>query len=58
MEGVLVSAKRDGSTRTVTVVSHADGTYAFPRERLEPGRYTVSVRAVKYVLADRGAAST
>ncbi len=53
MEGVLVSAKREGSSKTVTVVSHADGRYAFPSDRLEPGRYTVSVRAVKYVLADR-----
>ncbi len=52
MEGVLVSAKRDGSTKTVTVVSRADGAYAFPRDRLEPGRYALSVRAVKYVLAD------
>ena len=57
MEGVLVSAKRDGSTKTVTVVSRADGAYAFPRDRLEPGRYALSVRAVKYVLADRGAAA-
>ena len=52
MEGVLVSAKRDGSTKTVTVVSRADGRYSFPRDRLEPGRYAVSVRAVKYVLAE------
>src|SRR6185436_19770443 len=50
MEGVLVSAKREGSNKTVTVVSHADGRYSFPSERLEPGRYAVTVRAVKYVL--------
>ena len=55
MEGVLVSLKREGSNKTVTVVSHADGTYAFPRDRLEPGRYAVSTRAVKYMLAERGA---
>ena len=54
MEGVLVSLKREGSNKTVTVVSHADGSYSFPRDRLEPGRYAVSTRAVKYVLADRG----
>jgi virginiamycin B lyase len=54
MEGVLVSLKREGSNKTVTVVSHADGTYAFPRDRLEPGRYAVSTRAVKYTLVDRG----
>jgi len=50
MEGVLVSAKREGSNKTVTVVSHADGRYSFPSDRLEPGRYAVTVRAVKYVL--------
>jgi virginiamycin B lyase len=53
MEGVLVSAKREGSSKTVTVVSRADGRYSFPADRLEPGRYAVSVRAVKYALADR-----
>ena len=53
MEGVLVSAHREGSNKTVTVVSHADGRYSFPSDRLDPGRYAVSVRAVKYVLADR-----
>lgn len=53
MEGVLVSAKRTGSTKTVTVVSRANGEYSFPRDRLEPGDYQLSVRAVKYVLAER-----
>ena len=37
MEGVLVSAKRQGSTITVTVVSDAKGEFAFPAGRLEPG---------------------
>ena len=50
MEGVLVSAKRDGSNKIVTVVSGKDGAYSFPRNRLEPGPYDVSVRAVGYVL--------
>jgi virginiamycin B lyase len=50
MEGVLVSAKRQGSTKTVTVVSNADGIYTFPRGRLEPGKYDVTVRAAGYVL--------
>jgi hypothetical protein len=36
MEGVLVSAKRAGSTITVTVVSDAKGRYAFPANRLSP----------------------
>jgi streptogramin lyase len=55
MEGVLVSAKREGSNKTVTVVSHADGRYSFPNDRLEPGGYAVTVRAVKYVLPGHAA---
>ena len=51
MEGVLVSAKRDGSNMTITVVSNADGVYSFPRGRLQPGQHTISIRAVGYVLA-------
>ena len=35
MEGVLVSAKKQGSTITVTVVSDAKGAYAFPAGRLD-----------------------
>jgi len=30
MEGVLVSAKKAGSTVTITVVSDAQGNYSFP----------------------------
>jgi streptogramin lyase len=48
MEGVLVSAKRAGSTITVTVVSDAKGRYAFPANRLAPGKYALKVRAVGY----------
>jgi virginiamycin B lyase len=51
MEGVLVSAHRDGGTITVTVVSDAKGHYAFPADRLAPGHYTLSMRAVGYDLA-------
>jgi hypothetical protein len=50
MEGVLVSAKKDHSTITVTVVSNAEGEYGFPASRLEPGRYTLAVRAAGYTL--------
>ena len=50
MEGVLVSAKREGSTVTITVISNAPGRYSFPGAKLEPGRYSVSVRAVGYEL--------
>jgi len=50
MEGVLVSARRAGSTITITVASDANGHYAFPAAKLEPGRYTLRVRAVGYDL--------
>ena len=50
MEGVLVSAKREGSTITTTVVTNAQGRYSFPSARLEPGRYALSIRAVGYEL--------
>lgn len=48
MEGVLVNAKKAGSTVTVTVVSDEQGRYSFPRNRLEPGHYSLSIRAVGY----------
>jgi virginiamycin B lyase len=50
MEGVLVSAKRAGSTITITVVSDKDGRYSFPAGKLAPGRYELRVRAVGYDL--------
>ena len=50
LEGVLVSAKKSGSTITVTVVSDKDGRYSFPAVRLEPGRYSLQIRAVGYDL--------
>ena len=37
MEGVLVSAKKAGSTVTITVVSDAQGNYSFPAAKLDPG---------------------
>src|ERR1700680_1648647 len=55
MEGVLVSAKRVSSTITVTVVSDSVGRYSFPRSRLEPGQYSLRIRAVGYELDDPGA---
>ena len=56
LEGVLVSAKRAGSTITVTVVSDAQGHYSFPAGKLEPGQYALTVRAAGYELEQRGAA--
>jgi streptogramin lyase len=50
MEGVLVGAKKAGSTISTWVVSNADGQYTFPRDRMEPGKYTIRIRAVGYEL--------
>jgi virginiamycin B lyase len=50
MEGVVVSAKRSGSTMTVSVVSDAQGRYNFPRNRLDPGTYSIRIRAIGYEL--------
>src|SRR5436309_12525751 len=48
MEGVVVSAKRDGSTISISVVTHAQGRFAFPAARLEPGHYTLKARAAGF----------
>jgi streptogramin lyase len=53
MEGVLVSARKAGSTITITVVSDRDGRYRFPASRLEPGTYALRIRAVGYDLPGR-----
>src|SRR5579864_5063514 len=50
MEGVVVSAKKDGSTISVSVVTDAAGRFAFPAARLEPGHYTLKARAAGYEL--------
>src|SRR5690242_859072 len=50
MEGVLIGAKKAGSSVSTWVVSNAQGQYSFPRDRMEPGKYTISVRAVGYTL--------
>ena len=50
MEGVLVSAKKTGSTITTTVVTDEKGHYAFPASRLQPGHYDIAIRAVGYTL--------
>lgn len=57
MEGVLVSAKKSGSSITITVVSDREGRYRFPEARLEPGEYALRIRAVGYEL-ERPATAT
>ncbi len=54
MEGVLVSAKKEGGRITVSAVSDSQGRYAFPGDRLSPGDYKITARAVGYDLEDPG----
>ncbi|MBO0750598.1 MAG: carboxypeptidase regulatory-like domain-containing protein [Bradyrhizobiaceae bacterium] len=56
MEGVLVTAKKAGSTIAVTVVTGKDGRYSFPASRLEPGQYAIRIRAVGYDPDSQGTA--
>src|SRR4030095_7442602 len=51
MEGVVISAKKEGSTVTTSVVSNDKGEFSFPAGRLEPGKYTISIRAIGYTNA-------
>jgi streptogramin lyase len=51
MEGVLVSARKEGATITTTVVSNAKGEFSFPSGRMAPGRYDLTIRAAGYTLA-------
>jgi len=51
MEGVLVSAQKDGSPITVTVVSDDKGRFRFPDGRLSSGHYMLRIRAAGYDLA-------
>src|SRR6476620_7986849 len=48
IEGVMVSAKK--GTIAITVASDSQGRYSFPQDRLEPGRYTIAIRAGGYNL--------
>jgi len=50
MEGVVVSAKRPGSTIMVSVSTNAQGQYSFPQDRLAPGAYDITMRAIGYAL--------
>src|SRR5258708_32333942 len=56
MEGVLVTAKKDGAHISTTVVSDNKGHYSFPADRLEPGHYNIKIRATGSITAARLAA--
>jgi virginiamycin B lyase len=50
MEGVMVTAKKAGSTIAISVASDADGKFSFPAAKLEAGEYTLRTRAIGYEL--------
>jgi imidazolonepropionase-like amidohydrolase/streptogramin lyase len=50
MEGVLISAKKNDSPITITVVSDREGRYRFPASRLDAGEYALRIRAAGYDL--------
>ena len=54
MEGVYISAKMTGSPITVSVMTDSAGRYTFPRSRLAPGTYAISIRAIGYELDNTG----
>lgn len=56
MEGVMVSAHKAGSTMTISVDTDQQGRYSFPADRLAPGRYELTIRALGYELDGKPAA--
>jgi virginiamycin B lyase len=50
MEGVVVTAKKAGSTISVSVASDAQGRFSFPAAKLEPGHYSLRIRAIGFEL--------
>src|SRR6202521_2524624 len=50
MEGVVVSAKKTGSTITISVVSDDKGHFSFPASKIGPGEYALRIRAIGYDL--------
>lgn len=56
LEGVIVSANKYPTTITISVVSGADGRYAFPAGKLDAGRYFLAIRGVGFELDGDGVA--
>jgi virginiamycin B lyase len=50
MEGVLVSAQKDQSPISITVVSDRNGRFSFPAAKLAAGHYALRIRATGYEL--------
>src|SRR5262245_45536188 len=54
MEGVVVSARKAGSTIRISVVTDAQGRYVFPAAKLDSGSYVITIRAAGYELDGSG----
>jgi virginiamycin B lyase len=54
MEGVIITAKKDGSTIAYSVATNKSGWYAFPSDTVTPGHYAVKLRATGYDLDGPG----
>jgi virginiamycin B lyase len=50
MEGVPVTATKADSTISVTAITNDQGRYSFPTNRLGPGAYALTIRAIGYDL--------
>ena len=57
MEGVVVTARKTGSKTAISVISDAQGHFSFPADRLEPGEYSIKIRAVGYDLDGKATAN-
>jgi streptogramin lyase len=57
MGGVTVTARQDKSTISVTAITDDQGRYSFPADRLAPGTYALTIRAVGYDLDGKPAAN-
>ena len=52
MEGVVVTAHKDGSIVATSVTTDAKGRYAFPEGKIEGGDYTLRIYRVGYKFND------
>jgi len=50
MEGVVVTARKAGAKQSISVITDTQGRYSFPADRLEPGQYALTIRAIGYEL--------
>jgi len=54
MEGVVVTARKEGSTISISTVTDDKGRYNFPETKLDSGDYLLKIRAIGYELLGPG----